>query len=107
MNTKGSASLTGGNHYEVVLYDEHSVVNLDMQSKFSEHCDDTQMSKLLDIINNTDSYHTQNDNVQSYSINVENILCDDNTSWLSCMEFFNQIGVLEKVTNRVKCSILI
>lgn len=83
----------------MVLYDEHSVTNLDMQSKFSEHCDDTEMSKLLDIINDTDSYHTQNDNFESHSINIKNILNEEKTSWLSCMALFNEIGVLEQVTN--------
>lgn len=43
---------TGGSLYEVILYDENITVNLEFQAKFSQYCDDFQMSKIMNLINN-------------------------------------------------------
>ncbi|XP_060864055.1 putative ATP-dependent RNA helicase TDRD12 isoform X2 [Metopolophium dirhodum] len=51
INTISSTTFTGGSHYEVVLYDAEITVNLEFQTKFSQYCDDLQMSKLLNLIN--------------------------------------------------------
>lgn len=83
----------------MVLYDLDSVVNLEIQSKFSQHCDNTQMNKLLNIVNNKVDNHTQNVNQTPYVINIDNIL-EENLpieTISSCMEFFNGLGFLDKV----------
>ncbi|VVC30718.1 Hypothetical protein CINCED_3A002209 [Cinara cedri] len=92
VNNVGLAELTGGNHYEVVLYNKDFVVNLELQSKFSQHCDDIQMSKLSDIVNYTP------DTLNAGTIlNPDNILDEDLTGE-SCsvhMQLFEELGLLK------------
>lgn len=51
-DTISSTTFTGGSLYEVILYDENITVNLEFQAKFSLYCDDIQMSKIINLINN-------------------------------------------------------
>lgn len=51
IDTISSTTYTGGSHYEVILYDADITVNLEFQTKFSQYCDDLQMSKLLNLLN--------------------------------------------------------
>lgn len=44
-----SAKITGGNHYEIILYDEKSTVNFDFETNFPEYCDSVQMSELVNL----------------------------------------------------------
>lgn len=36
----------------MILYDENITLNLEFQAKFSQYCDDIQMSKIMNLINN-------------------------------------------------------
>lgn len=91
MNTNPSIKYTGGNHYEVLLYNGRDVINFLFESEFGQYCDCVQMSKLMDLIN-IDSEKTNeidaNKNVP-YIIEEANINLDDMDSEEAELEYKN------------------
>ncbi|XP_025420540.1 putative ATP-dependent RNA helicase TDRD12 isoform X2 [Sipha flava] len=53
-DTISSAKISGGNHYEVILYDENNTVNFEFKTNFPEYCDSLKMSELIDLYCNKD-----------------------------------------------------
>ncbi|XP_015363727.1 PREDICTED: putative ATP-dependent RNA helicase TDRD12 [Diuraphis noxia] len=98
INTISSTTYTGGSHYEVMLYDADITVNLEFQTKFSQYCDDFQMSELLNIINteyNKDTSIEDDKNIPYVFDEKKFEIEDMNPDELKIeQEFFDKLGTV-------------
>lgn len=77
-----SSKFTGGNHYEVILYDDFIKVNFEFMKKFGHYCDIVQMNKLKQLLENESS---ENNNEQHCAIDETDLMPEG-----ICKEMFDK-----------------
>jgi len=87
------ATYTGGNHYEVILYNENITVNNEFQNRFVQHCDSIQLTNSNDSIvtADIDLENDNNYNKQPCVINESNLCDDDNLE--SDKQFYEEFAL--------------